>query len=99
MPDLSDDDELALRQRLKELGPDGVRYLLAIDGLGRVLINSPCPLCPRKRTFGCVAAMSALCQKRTSSDYSITSLARSKIDVGISMPSAFAVFRLFWSQR
>jgi hypothetical protein len=31
MPDLGDDDLKALRARLKELGPDGVRALLASD--------------------------------------------------------------------
>jgi hypothetical protein len=32
MPDLSDDDLKALRERLKEFGPDNVRHLLAVDG-------------------------------------------------------------------
>ena len=32
--------------------------------LGRVLINSPCPLYPRKQTLFTTVAMSAKCQKR-----------------------------------
>jgi hypothetical protein len=33
---------------------------------GRVLINSPCPLYPQKQTSCSTVAMSALCQKQTS---------------------------------
>jgi hypothetical protein len=34
--------------------------------LGRVLINAPCPLYPRKRTWFRTIVMSALCQKQKS---------------------------------
>ena len=54
---------------------------------------------PQKRTLVKRSGMSALCHKQTYAVrqthlYSITSSARSKIDVGIDTPIALAVFRL-----
>ena len=43
--------------------PDGVE---SVARLGRVPINSPCPLYPQKRTLQSATRMSALCQKRKS---------------------------------
>ena len=52
-----------------------------------------CPLFPQKQTLVERVVMSALCQKRTSDTYSITSSARTRNDSGIFRAVTSAVFR------
>jgi hypothetical protein len=57
------------------------------------------PLYPQKRTLKLSRMMSALCQKRTSAAYSITSSASNCIEFGNARPSALAVFTLITSSN
>ena len=60
--------------------------------------SNQCPH-PQKRTLELSCGMSALCQKRTSDTYSITSSAIAMTPGGIVSPSALAVLRLITSSN